>query len=122
MRYWSHDEATAYLPRLRSLIDAVRRVAPSSTASGNGHVESPETRDNAMSAARAALAELSANGIVLRDLSSGLIDFPSRDEDGVVYELCWRAEEEEIGWWHLPGEGLAGRKRVPRPGAGAAGR
>jgi hypothetical protein len=43
-----------------------------------------------------------------------LIDFHARGADGVVYLLCWRLDEPDLGWWHLPEEGFAGRKPLPR--------
>ena len=48
-------------------------------------------------------------GIVVRDPSSGLIDFPSKREGKVVF-LCWRVGEERIAYWHDPESGFAGRK------------
>ena len=51
---------------------------------------------------------------MLRELSTGLVDFHAVGDDGVVYFLCWRLEEDDLEWWHLPEEGFAGRKRLPR--------
>ncbi len=48
-------------------------------------------------------------GVILRDLHSGLIDFPSR-EGGLSFFLCWRMGEPDIEHWHLVGDGYAGRK------------
>ena len=47
--------------------------------------------------------------IVLRDLESGLIDFPSLREGREVY-LCWIDGEDEIGFWHELEAGYAGRQ------------
>jgi len=44
-----------------------------------------------------------------------LVDFPALGEDGVVYYLCWRLDDgDQVAWWHLPAEGFAGRKPLPR--------
>ena len=51
---------------------------------------------------------------MLRDPSVGLIDFHARGPDGVVYLLCWRLDEPDLAWWHLPEDGFAGRKPLPR--------
>ncbi len=56
-----------------------------------------------------ALGELQALDIVVRDVDRGLIDFPSIREGEEVY-LCWLLDEEEIGFWHEPEAGFAGRK------------
>ena len=59
----------------------------------------------------ARLRELADDGILVRDLRSGIIDFPGRDAEG---PLCWcyRLGEPDILYWHRPDEGFAGRKPV----------
>ena len=112
MRYWTVEEARAYLPRLRVLVGAVQRAARTATVShGNGHNRPAGGEEPAVTDA---LAELEAGDIILRDPERGLIDFHARGEDGVVYLLCWLADEDDLAWWHLPEEGFAGRKRLPR--------
>ena len=49
--------------------------------------------------------------IVLRDPESGLLDFPSRREGRLVY-LCWRLEEDRVGFWHGPDSGFSGRRPI----------
>jgi len=108
VRYWTVDEARAYLPRLRELVERIRRASLAAARTrGNGH--GPATDD-----VRDALDELAENDIVLRDPSVGLIDFHARGPDGVVYLLCWRLDEPDLAWWHLPEDGFAGRKPLPR--------
>lgn len=76
-------------------------------AKANGHGPRQEDLD-------AAVAELRDGDIVLRDAEAGLVDFHAKGADGVVYLLCWRADEDDLAWWHLPDEGFAGRKPLPR--------
>jgi Uncharacterized conserved protein (DUF2203) len=110
VRFWTVEEARAYLPRLRELVEQVRSAALAvARARTNGHGPPGAGVDQA-------LAELAAGDIVLRDAEAGLVDFHARDDDGVVYLLCWRADEDDLGWWHLPEEGFAGRKPLPRSG------
>ena len=109
MRYWTVDEARAALPRVRELVQLVRRAAlVGARVNGNGHGPRPAAD------VRAALEELAADDIVVRDPATGLIDFPALGDDGVVYFLCWRLDEDDLVWWHLPEEGFAGRKPLPR--------
>jgi hypothetical protein len=55
------------------------------------------------------LEELTALGVQVKDLDTGLVDFPSvRDGEEVL--LCWRLGEEEIAWWHTLDGGFAGRQ------------
>lgn len=56
-----------------------------------------------------ALGELEAVDIVLRDIDRGLIDFPAIRDGEEIY-LCWLVDEAEIGFWHDPGSGFAGRR------------
>jgi hypothetical protein len=48
-------------------------------------------------------------GVQVKDLDTGLLDFPSRREGEEVL-LCWRVGEDEIRFWHGLEEGFAGRK------------
>jgi hypothetical protein len=52
---------------------------------------------------------LAAEGIILRDAETGLVDFPSRREGRIVH-LCWRTDEDRIGFWHEAGAGFSGRQ------------
>lgn len=117
VRYWTEDEARAYLPRLRELVEVVRESArvQSGTVGARNGSRSP------VADAAEALAELKAGDIVLRDPTTGLSDFPAMGEDGVVYFLCWRLGEDDLRWWHLPEEGFPGRKPLPRPPRGPGG-
>jgi hypothetical protein len=56
------------------------------------------------------LAELTKLGIVVRDLRTGLIDFPSIQNGREVY-LCWRLGEPlKLQWWHDLNTGFGGRQ------------
>lgn len=48
-------------------------------------------------------------GVELKDINSGLLDFPSMRDGREVY-LCWRYGEEEIRFWHEIDAGFAGRQ------------
>ena len=56
-----------------------------------------------------ALSELETVEIVLRDVERGLIDFPAIRDGEEIY-LCWLVDEDEIGFWHDPEAGFAGRQ------------
>jgi hypothetical protein len=113
MRFWTVAEARAYLPRLRELVETVQAaVTTAAAARTNGHGSSPS--GGSKLSVRQALTELERNDIVVRDPATGLVDFRARGADGVVYLLCWLPDEEDLAWWHLPEEGFAGRKPLPR--------
>lgn len=55
------------------------------------------------------IENISAKGVILRDIKSGLLDFPARNGE-FEYFLCWRQEEDEIAFWHLVSDGFVGRR------------
>jgi hypothetical protein len=57
----------------------------------------------------AGIREVVGQGIELKDIDRGLIDFPSPREGRVVY-LCWRLGERRIRYWHEVDAGFAGRQ------------
>jgi hypothetical protein len=83
--------------------------------SNGGNMERPEVRDlqAAVQASHAELEEIvgkfTAEGVQVKDMDRGLIDFPAwvGDQDAL---LCWHVGEERIAFWHSPEDGFAGRK------------
>jgi hypothetical protein len=57
----------------------------------------------------ASVARIDAWGITLRDIESGLIDFPALVGGRQIW-LCWRLGEDDVAWWHELDTGLAGRR------------
>jgi hypothetical protein len=57
------------------------------------------------------IERISAQGVILRDIHSGLLDFPAR-EGHFDYFLCWCLEEDEIAYWHPLNDGFIGRRRL----------
>jgi hypothetical protein len=53
--------------------------------------------------------EIQKTGCLVKDLETGLVDFPSQRGGEEVY-LCWKLGEARIGYWHGIEEGFAGRK------------
>lgn len=56
-----------------------------------------------------AVQEIEFLGVIVKDFRTGLVDFPYEHEGRIVY-LCWKPEEDEIGWWHETDAGFAGRQ------------
>jgi len=48
-------------------------------------------------------------GIILRDIPTGLIDFPA-EKGETQYLLCWRLDDKDLDFWHLPNDGFIGRR------------
>jgi hypothetical protein len=119
-RHYSLEEASALLPwvaeqleRLRSardrLGDVDARAALAATGQTNGGGQAGKVVSEGFLQLRELMLELREREIVLRDLDRGLIDFPSLRGDEEVY-LCWVEGEAEIGFWHEPEAGFAGRR------------
>ncbi|MBC7996940.1 MAG: DUF2203 domain-containing protein [Leptolyngbya sp.] len=53
--------------------------------------------------------EITKDGVILRDIRSGLLDFPAKKGE-VDYYLCWRLGERDINFWHLENDGYQGRR------------
>jgi len=53
--------------------------------------------------------------IQLRDIETGLVDFPALVNGRPVW-LCWRLGEPEVGWWHELSAGVAGRRPIAELG------
>lgn len=66
-------------------------------------------REKAVQEAKDTLAEIDEIGVQVKDLEQGLLDFHCV-MDGKTVLLCWKLGEKEIGHWHSPEDGFAGRK------------
>ena len=121
-RHYTLEEASALLPwvgeqleRLRSARDRLgdldARAALAATGQANGGGDAGKVVSEGFLELRELMLELGEREIVLRDLDRGLIDFPSIRDGEEVY-LCWLEGEDEIGFWHEPEAGFAGRRRL----------
>jgi hypothetical protein len=62
-------------------------------------------------ALEACIDRILEEGVQVKDIEAGLLDFPSL-RDGHEVLLCWRVGEGAIEFWHGTDEGFAGRKPV----------
>jgi hypothetical protein len=61
-----------------------------------------------------AVQQIQELGAVVKDVDSGLVDFPAVHRGRDVL-LCWRLGEDEVGYWHDLESGFAGRQELPFP-------
>ncbi|HTD77752.1 MAG TPA: DUF2203 domain-containing protein [Chloroflexota bacterium] len=126
-RFFEPPEAEAMLPELDGLLaeaqalltrleEARRRL--SEPARANGHVilndSSAAARSNETPSIQTQLEgilqQIQSQGVIVRDIQMGLIDFPAV-RDGQLIFLCWRRGEAlRIDWWHPTNTGIAGRR------------
>ena len=121
-RWWTVEEANEALPRVAGVVEQAKQAARelseraetvAGRARGNGHTPPGDEA----SLFQQAVTELETEGIVLRDVRQGLVDFPARAANGRGYWLCWLVGEPEVAWWHWPEDGFAGRTPLSTPPA-----
>jgi hypothetical protein len=68
-------------------------------------------QNNLESSIAQALEKIHSTGCVVKDLDTGLLDFPARLNNEDVY-YCWRVGEDRIRFYHRQDEGFAGRRPI----------
>ncbi len=131
MKTFTLDEAQSLLPVLESLLkralegkQAAEKVESSLAALAQkiyfaggmrvdvAHVTALRAEmETHLQRVRETVAEIDAIGVQVKDLDSGLLDFPCRIDDEVVL-LCWRLGESAIEHWHTVEAGFKGRQPV----------
>jgi hypothetical protein len=138
-RFYSIDDANARLAELRPLLErlraqredlvrlrdlAVDRIS-SVEARGESRAGRPGTETEAeddeelrrirmrmqgiVDQMQAAVSQIDDWGITLRDIESGLVDFPALVSGRQVW-LCWRLGEGDVDWWHELTTGFGSRR------------
>jgi len=59
----------------------------------------------------AAVVQIDGWSLQLRDIETGLVDFPALVSGRPVW-LCWRLGEDEVSWWHEVSEAFDSRRRL----------
>jgi hypothetical protein len=131
MRHFTPEEANAELQHVRPLVEqlvaerkehalALERqeelegkirgngggIPPAELASATAEVDSVARRLAHL------VDEIASHGAEVKDLDTGLIDFPAL-RHGETVLLCWQLGEDEIEWWHTVEDGFAGRRPLP---------
>lgn len=110
------ERIVALRARMTALVSDQSRHVTAIGGNGSGHAAS-DLRDAQGELGRLAtevgncLSELDGIGVAVKDLDSGLLDFPAL-RDGEEVELCWRVGEPAVAHWHRVGEGFPGRKPI----------
>ena len=56
--------------------------------------------------------QISENGIIVKGIDNGLIDFPHIRGNGEEVYLCFLLGEEKINFWHSINDGFMGRRNL----------
>lgn len=124
-RFYDLDAANARVAELRPLLeklrqdrDTVARVNAElrrlrETNGSVRHAEEMREREDKIRALvrgmQSSVAQIEAWSVTLRDIETGLVDFPALVSGRPVW-LCWRLGEGQIGWWHEHDRGFEDRK------------
>ncbi|CAN5588987.1 DUF2203 domain-containing protein [soil metagenome] len=124
-RYYDIDSANERLAELRPVLESLRddRAAVAEAqleverlqgSDGNAEHEASleEARRRLVVIVRRmqeSVRRIDEWGVTLRDISSGLVDFPALVSGRPIW-LCWRLGEGPIEWWHEIDAGIAGRQ------------
>ena len=65
--------------------------------------------NEAIASIQRGIAAITEEGIIVRRVEDGLVDFPALREGREVH-LCWRSGEAKIDYWHEVDAGIAGRQ------------
>jgi hypothetical protein len=131
MRHFTPEEANAELVHVRPLVEQLVATRQEHAAAlgrqeelegkirGNGggippaELASATAEVDAVARRLARLVdEITSHGAQVKDLDSGLVDFPAL-HGGETVLLCWQLGEDEIGWWHRVDDGFEGRRPLP---------
>jgi hypothetical protein len=117
----ANERITELRPILAGLRDDREIVAGSQRElerlrAGNGDLRAEAAREQdairaAVGRMEAAVRQIDAWGVTLRDIASGLVDFPALASGRPIW-LCWRLGEGDIGWWHELEAGVTGRRAL----------
>lgn len=130
-RFFTLQEAEELLPRIEHLLQsaveahseaaghegALERVVSRITYLGGVEIDPADysqrknLKRRAEGVVQQAVEEIQAAGVLIKDIESGLIDFPAV-LGGREVLLCWRLGESQIEHWHGVDEGFAGRKPI----------
>lgn len=126
-RFYRLDEANARLSELRPLLEQLRtdrnavaelqqKIRDVRANNGSAEHASEVARleadvRKAVGRMKRAVEKVDEWGIALRDIGTGLIDFPALASGRQIW-LCWRLGEGDVEWWHELSEGFGGRRAL----------
>ena len=118
-RRFSLEQANRALPLItrivRDIVNASQNIADLEAKLEDTPVKLAPVVQAQLDHSRRRLAEfgeeLTDIGVELKDIESGLIDFPGRHQGRDVF-LCWKLGEDKVEYWHELHAGFAGRQPI----------
>jgi hypothetical protein len=137
-RFYDLDEANDAIPEVRTILESLRdqraeliRLRDEVLAHGADDETRGEARSDAPTEAKidndvrvlrlrmqgvidrmqAGVVRIDELGVTLREIETGLIDFPALANGRQIW-LCWRLGEGDVEWWHELSDGFSGRRAL----------
>jgi hypothetical protein len=122
-RYFSLEQAHDALENIRPVMEEIQSIRKEilarqpevwpviERAAGNGGNRAASLLAFDFERLDELVHQIMDTGAVVKDLDSGLLDFPALREGHEVY-LCWQQGEERIDFWHEKDAGFAGRQPI----------
>ncbi len=117
-KLYSVADANALLPHLAPTLVELRakfeeaiqiREKVAGIATTNGWSPTREEWSNTLARVAELMERIQEWELQLRDVSTGLVDFPTVIGGDPAW-LCWRLGEEEVAYWHPTDEGFDSRR------------
>lgn len=121
--YFTLQEANEALNIIRPLMDEVQRIRQKilekqpeawpaiEKSAGNGGNRALSNMVQDFEKFDALVHRIQDTDVLIKDINTGLLDFPALRDGREVY-LCWQYGEEEIAFWHEVEAGYAGRQPI----------
>ena len=121
--YFTLQEANEALNIIRPLMDEVQRIRQKilekqpeawpaiEKSAGNGGNRALSNMVQDFEKFDALVHRIQDTDVLIKDINTGLLDFPALRDGHEVY-LCWQYGEEEIAFWHEVEAGYAGRQPI----------
>lgn len=124
-RYFTVEEADAAVEIIKPIMEEVmvirREILENQPqawpviekAAGNGGSHAASLLARSFERLDKLVHQILDTGALLKDVNTGLLDFPAWRDDHEVY-LCWHYGESRIEYWHEIEAGFAGRQSLGR--------
>src|ERR1700690_128721 len=122
-RYFTLEEANTALGTIRPLMEEIQSIRNSiishqpeawpaiEKSAGNGGNPTLSKLVDDFDRLDKLLHRILNSGAQVKDLNTGLLDFPALRGGQEVY-LCWKYGEDQIPFWHEMDAGFAGRQPI----------
>jgi len=122
-RYFTLPEANEALISIRLWMDEIQTIrreilvhqpeiwSVMEKSAGNGGNPTLSRMVKTFDRLDALIHNIQDTGVIIKDINTGLLDFPAIKDEREVY-LCWQYGEDEIAFWHEIEDGFAGRQSI----------